>query len=476
MKTRTALLLAFLPCAACAAVPDETPRDVGLEMPTEFTAEETPDGSPPDLWWRTFDDPALTAVVEEAIVNNRDLGTSIARVDAALASAEVAGADLWPHVSAGANLERRRLNFIGLPIPGGGDVFSVTTNQFALSLDLSWEIDLWGRVRAGQVAANSDVEAAVADLRGARLSIAARAAKAWFACIEAGQQLRLAEETAASFRRTEEQVVRRFEAGVRPALDVRLARADREAAEALVDQRRREHDRALRQLQILLGRYPDAALEPSAELPGMPEPVPAGLPSELLQRRPDLVAAERRLAAADARLAQSRADLYPRISLTASGGTSSNDLEDLADFDFRVWSLGANILAPIFEGGRRRATVSLRDAQVREALSGFSSAVLRALSEVETALAAEQFYTREEQRRAAAADESEAAFRLSEDRYGRGLVDINTLLTAQRRAVGARTLHLAVRRQRLDTRIDLLLALGGGFEEATATDEGGDRP
>src|SRR5690606_32825702 len=156
-------------------------------------------------------------------------------------------------------------------------------------------------------------------------SIAARTAQAWFAAVEATEQLALAESTAESFRSTEAQVEQRFEAGVRPALDLRLARADREAADAVVAQRRRELDGALRRLQVLAGRYPDAARVAAAELPALPPPVPPGLPVELLQRRPDLVAAERRLAAGDARLAEARADRWPRISLTASGGTASSE-------------------------------------------------------------------------------------------------------------------------------------------------------
>jgi NodT family efflux transporter outer membrane factor (OMF) lipoprotein len=465
IRTLGGLALA-LGASGCAAVPEQTSRDLGLVLPDAFTAAETADTAPPDSWWRTFEDPSLAEIVEEALVHNRDLYAAAARLDAAIARAGAAGSELWPQLSAGANLRRNRQNFIGLPIPGGGDVLSVTNNQFGLSLDLGWELDLWGRVRAGQIAADSDLEAAVADLRGARLSLAARATQGWFAAVEASQQLRLAEDTADSLRRTEELVRRRYETGVRSAFDLRLARSDRDEAEALVEVRRRQRDEVLRQLEILLGRYPARALDPGVDLPDLPAPVPAGLPSGLLRRRPDLVAAERRLAAADARLAEARADLYPRLSLTASGGTSSNDLQDLGDLDFMVWSIGANLLAPILDGGRRRAVVDLQDAGRREAAANFASAVLDALREVETALAAAAILGAEEGRRTAAVEEAEAALRLSEERYASGLLDINTLLATQRRALAARTQLIAVRRQLLDNRVELLLALGGGFDAA----------
>lgn len=465
-------ILGAVACTACRAVPDPTPRTIGLELPPDYTAADAADGAPPDLWWRTFDAPELTAAVEAALLHNRDLGAAVARVDAAVAHAAIAGAELWPRATAGTDLERRRLNFIGLPIPGRSDVLNVTTNQFALSLDLAWEIDLWGRVRAGELAAEADLAAAVADLRAARLSIAGRTAQVWLAAVEATQQLALAEETATTFRSIAELVERRFEAGVRPALDLRLARADQAQADAVVVQRGRQRDELLRQLQVLTGSYPDASITPGTQLPAVPPPVPAGLPVDLLERRSDVVAAERHLAAADARLAQARADLWPRLSLTASGGTSSAELEDLVDLDFRVWSIGANVLAPLFEGGRRRANVALHDAQRLAALSEFAATVLQALREVETALFAEAALADEVARRTAAADAATAAYELSQERYDRGLVDITTLLTAQRGAVAARTQLLAARRERLDNRIDLLLALGGGLPPHPPVDPG----
>ncbi|MDA0374974.1 MAG: efflux transporter outer membrane subunit, partial [Planctomycetota bacterium] len=330
---------------------------------------------------------------------------------------------------------------------------------------LSWEVDLWARVRSATEAAEADLAAAAEDFRGVQLSLAARTARAWFACIEARQQLELAEATAASFARTEEMVRERFERGVRPALDFRLARSDHQEALALVEVRRRQLDDLTRQLEVLTGRYPGSALEPAAELPALPGPVPGGLSAELVRRRPDLAAAEHRLAATDARLASSRANLYPRIALTSSAGTSSNDLADLGDLDFRVWSVGANLFAPIFEGGRIRAGIDEADARRREALALFGTTALQAYREVETALAATSILDAEWERRVAAVDEADAARGLSEDRYARGLVPIDTLLNAQRRALAARTQFLSVSRQRLDNRVQLILSLGGGFDD-----------
>ena len=456
-----AALVTALGCAACTAVPEPTPRDLEPGAPPELG----PAASPRASWWRDFGSAALDETVEQALAHNQDIDAALARLDAAAARARVAGSELWPTLEAGPDLRRQRLNFIGLPIPGSNGVTSVTTSQFAASLNLSWEVDLWGRVRAATAAAEADLAAAAEDFRGVQLSLAARTARAWFACIEARQQLELAEATAASFARTEEMVRERFERGVRPALDFRLARSDHQEALALVEVRRRQLDDLTRQLEVLTGRYPGSALEPAAELPALPGPVPGGLSAELVRRRPDLAAAEHRLAATDARLASSRANLYPRIALTSSAGTSSNDLADLGDLDFRVWSVGANLFAPIFEGGRIRAGIDEADARRREALALFGTTALQAYREVETALAATSILDAEWERRVAAVDEADAARGLSEDRYARGLVPIDTLLNAQRRALAARTQFLSVSRQRLDNRVQLILSLGGGFDD-----------
>ncbi|MBK8976166.1 MAG: efflux transporter outer membrane subunit [Planctomycetes bacterium] len=456
--------------AACANFVAESPRELPVELPATFAAAPPAPaedaGAEPvlDAWWRSFRQaPALAEVVETALARNQDLVAAAARLDAALARARIAGADLGPQLGARLDLGRRRQNFVGLPIPGSSGVLSNTTDAHAFALDLSWEIDLWGRIRAGELAAERDVETSAAELRAARLSIAARAAKGWFRCVEAAQQLALAEATARNFAATEQQVQDRFERGVRPALDLRLARSDRAAAESLVERRRRELDGAVRDLELLLGRYPAAALEPGTTLPELPGPVPAGLPSELLLRRPDLVAADRRVAAADARLGEARAARYPQLTLTASAGTSSDQLGDLVDLDYRVWSLGAGLLAPLLQGGRLAAAVDLRDAQRREVLAGWAQSVLVAFREVEAALRNEELIASELQRRVATLAEARAARELSADRYGRGLTDVTTLLQSQRSELSAETEWLSTRRLALDTRVDLLLALGGGL-------------
>ncbi len=198
-------------------------------------------------------------------------------------------------------------------------------------------------------------------------------------------------------------------------------------------------------------------------LPDLPPPVPVGLPSELVSRRPDLVAAERRLAAADQRLLAAKRSRYPRFALTARGGSVSDQLEDLVDGDFSVWALIGNLAAPVFRAGRLKAGVEQAEAAGNEALSLYAGQVLRAYAEVETALAAEQRLRVREAELHETARQLEGARKLAETRYARGVGDYLTVLESQTRALNARISWIRVRRELLTNRVDLHLALGGGF-------------
>jgi NodT family efflux transporter outer membrane factor (OMF) lipoprotein len=339
-----------------------------------------------------------------------------------------------------------------------------------VSVDLSWEIDLWGRLSAQARQGLAAFQASQADYQGVRLSIAGQTAKAWFAVAEAQLQLDLAERTVASLTRSRDQVRDRFERGIRPPLDLRLALAQLHGAEAAVEARKRQLDFASRQLEVLLGLYPGREIEFPRELIGTPAGVPSGLPAELVSRRPDLVAAERRLTATQEQLKVARASLYPRLSLTASGGTSTAELTDLVKGDFSVWSLAGNLVAPLFSGGRLRAGVDLAEAGVDANVATYIGTALRAYSEVEITLAAEVLLAARAEDLEQAASQSRAAERLAMDRYRSGLEAYITVLDSQRRTFEAESAWIAGRRERLDNRVDLYLALGGGFDSTPIYD------
>jgi outer membrane protein, multidrug efflux system len=490
----TAISIAAGLVAGCAAAPPPVVvPEPSVPVPERWqAAPEAPTGGPDAGWVAELGGETLAALVAEALAGNQDLAAAAARLEAAAAQAVIAGADRRPAADAAFDAARRRQNFLGFPIPGAEDrVLSTTTTTLGLGLRFSWEVDLWGRVRAAESAALARVEASAADLAAARLSLAGQVARAWFGLLEAAEQVALAAETTDSRRRTRERLDRRYRLGLAPPLELRLAIANQAAAEALLAQRRRQLDAAARRLELLAGRYPAGRLPPEVAATGtpplpdlaepaiapaeptaaaalpVPPPVPAGVPAELLLRRPDLAAAERRLAAAGRDVESAEAARLPRISLTGSAGRQSQELADLLDDDFGVWSLAAGLLQPIVQGGRLAAAVDLAEARRAEARAAWRSTALAAFAEVEEALAADGFLAAREAALAEAGAQAAAALALALDRWAAGLADYLTVLEAERQTLDARSQLLAARRERLEARVDLHLALGGGFTATT---------
>ena len=464
---RAAGLLAALATTACAmAPPVEAPPDIGVPVPETWTAADAPAGHIAIDWWKDFGDDGLTSAVEAALAGNFDLQAAAARLEVAASDARTANAELFPTVDVTYTGARQRQNFVGFPIPGAEDeVLSTIFTNHGVSLDVSWEIDLWGRLRAAGQVVLADLQASAADLRAAQLSMAGQTAKAWFAVAEAQQQIDLSQVTVENYRESAQRVRGRFEAGIRPPLDLRLALLNLSNAEALLQQRLQQYDAAARQLKVLLGEYADTALGTPLQLPAVGAGVPAGLPAELVSRRPDLLAAERRLAGLEARVGLARSNRLPDVTLTARGGTATDALKSLVNGDFTVWSLLANVTAPIWQGGRLREEVKRAEAQSTEALATFANTALTAYAEVETALAAEAILLKRERQLAEAVEHARGAARLAYERYLTGIDTYITVLESQRSEAQTEGELIAARRLRLENRVDLYLALGGGFEQ-----------
>lgn len=442
--------------AGCVQVTPPGEEDLSVAVPAEWGGDGAP-GAVTAGWVASFQDEGLVAVMEEALSGNLQLQAALARLDQAVSLARIEGADRWPQLSLAGNASRQMSNNLqDLPIRTRSD-------RFGVDAVVSWELDLWGRVRAQTIAASADAEAAQADYIALRLSLASRVANAWFATIAARRQESLAMETVASFEANLTTVQERFERGLSPALDLRLTRANVANAQATQAFQKRIADNSARQLEALLGRYPSGRINVADSLPDLLEPVPAGVPSELLLRRPDILGAANRLMAADARLKESKRALLPAIRLTGSYGRASGELEDILEDSFDVWSLVGNITAPIFQGGRLRANVDRSDARLQEAVANYRDTVLTAFREVESALAAEAYLQEQLDALQISVEESTGAQDLAEERYERGLVDIITVLESQRRAFNARSAYIALQNELLQNRLALYLALGGEF-------------
>jgi outer membrane protein TolC len=243
------LVTPLLLTVSCASAPPVHDLQLDAPVPDRWTAASPPAEEIGQTWWTDFGQPDLTSAVQTALEHNYDLKAAAARVEQAEAQAKIAGADLQPQVQADMAGARRKQNFIGFPIPRREEsVLSTTSTNLGVSLDVTWEIDLWGRLGARASAAVADYQLTAADLHGARLSIAGQTVKAWFTTAGAYQQVALAQQTVESFRSSTEQVRQRFLSGIRPPLDLRLSLANLAAAEALLERRREQLDRSVRQL------------------------------------------------------------------------------------------------------------------------------------------------------------------------------------------------------------------------------------
>ena len=459
------LALAVLVFAGCAlrAPPerDELAKQAlpNLQVPAAWTAQSGTAGVPGaigDRWLAGFRDAQLDALVQEALANNPDLRVAAARVEQAASYVKVAGATLLPQVNALAR--------------GGGALSGDSSGLEGVGIFANWELDLWGRVRAGRESARDQYTSAALDAEYARQSLAALVAKSWFLATEARMQKAIAEEMAGS---SEKQLVLaqdRLRIGRGDEYDVALSKANvatfRDTARSLD----LAYQQAVRALEALAGRYPAAALAVPAQLVTLPGPVPVGMPSELLERRPDVIAAERRVAAAFYRIEEAKAARLPRISLTAAVSSISSELFVLKERDNPLWSAGASLSAPLFTGGALQGQVDVRTAEQKQALAEYARVGARAFGEVENALSSAFVLDDREAILTQAVADNARALELANVRYRVGVGDLRAVQQQSLALHAARTALLRVQVERLVQRVNLHLALGGSFAGETRAD------
>ncbi len=441
--------------AGCAL---KTPPD-----PTELRSQALPNLQVPEHWasdgalgapvsagWlASFNDPRLVTVVEEALAYNTDLGTAGARVEEAAGYARLSAASLYPAVNVIAR--------------AGGKMSGDNSGLEGAGLIASWELDVWGRVRYGRAAGDAQYASAMADLEYARQSLAAMVAKSWMLAIEARLQRGVAEDAVRSAERLLSLAKDRERVGRSDAIEVANADANLETYRDSVRQLELAYQQSVRALEVLLGRYPAAELATPEALPSMPPPVPAGLPSELLERRPDIIAAERRVAAAFNRTGEARAARLPRISLTGGVNSISSELFVLQERDNPVWSAGVGLTAPIYQGGALKAQVQIRSAEQRRAVAEYAGRGLRAFNDVENALAAEFAAKEREQILTRSVAAWERAARLARVAFEVGSIDLRPVQQQQLGVNATRSVLLRVQSEQRVQRVNLHLALGGGF-------------
>lgn len=453
-----ALLALFVTgCALTEPLPHAQPA-----LPHAWRADPAAEAASVDArWWRSFGSPQLDALIAEAQAGNPDLAATFERVRQAGIQARLAGATLLPGIDLAGNTAWRRTD------PGSG-ARSTRSESSALSLGISYELDLWGRLAAGFDAAQAGFAASRQDHDAARLSLTAAVSGAWFGVLASEERLRIARENLALAERLFALVEARHRAGAASALDLSRQRSTVIAQRATLHPLQTQAEQARSALALLLGRPPQQRPwdETGAVLTQLTVPsIAAGLPAELLTRRPDLAAAESRLGAADANLAAARAALLPTVRLSASGGLASAALLSLADPSNSL-ALAAALSHTLFDGGRLRGQVELSESRRRELIENYRASIHTALREVEDALGNVERHRLQDQANRQILDEARRTLQLAELRYRAGASDLATVLDAQRGLFQAEDQLALTHLARLTAAVELYKALGGGWESA----------
>ena len=456
MYRHLVIVAVFLLLSGCTLTPDyERPA---LDVPESFVQPADGGASIANLeWWNLFRDAQLQYLIRTALAENRDLRAALQRILEARALLTFTRADQYPFIDGSGSVSRERPSRILFP---GSD----TGNNYTLSADLSFEVDLWGKLRRATEAAQSDLLATEAAYRNVTISLVANVASVYFLLRDLDDRLQVSRDTVKSRTESLKIIQARFDKGTVPELDVNQAEIELAIAEAAVSAFERETVQAENALQFLLGRNP-GPIQRGQPLKQqvMPSDIPVGLPSELLQRRPDLVEAEERLIAETARIGVAEALRYPSIGLTGSLGLASDDFSDLTDSDAKTWSIASGLFAPIFNSGKLKARAEGQRARTEQVMAAYESALLQAFREVEDSLIAIRTYNAEHAARQRQATAARNASRLSRARYDGGVVDYLEVLDSERSLFNAELDESITLRQYLNSIIELYKALGGGW-------------
>ncbi len=464
---RVSLFFAAMLFAGCAVGPDYTPADVSVLTPLAFS--DAGAGQSPADWWRTLGDPALDALVADALGANRDLRAAEANVRAARASLGLSRYDLAPTVRTSGEYRRGRTSADGLgaTIPGlpAGEAFP-DTNLFDAGVTASWELDFWGRVRRGIEASRATYESADADRRIAEVSVTADVAAAYAALRGAERQLDVARRNAGKQQETRELTESLEQAGRASSLDAARARAQHETTLATLAPFEAEIAAQRRRLAVLTGRAPDSlngALASASAFPRIPSGAPAGDPATLLRQRPDIRKAERDLAAATARIGVAAGDLFPRVRFVGAFGASASSLAAYGSGASVDYGFGPTIEWAAFDLGRVRARIRQSEAEADGALARYEQTTLRALEEAANAFTALARERERNQRLARAVAESADAAALAASRYRAGIDGFLNVLDAERRLLDAESAAAASDTRTLQLLIAAYRAMGGGW-------------
>jgi NodT family efflux transporter outer membrane factor (OMF) lipoprotein len=424
------------------------------------------DTVPRGAWWTVFGDADLDALEQRVDVSNLTIVKAVASLDAARALVAYQRAGLLPTVTAGAADDRYRNSATDQAHRSTG---GKTFNQYSVGASASWEPDLFDKIRSGVDAASADAQASAADLGAVRLAVGAELATDYFDLRETDLDKALLDDTVAAYRDAYDMTRQRLAIGISSESDVAEAKAQLDATQSIATDTGLTRDKLQHAIATLIGVPASSyVLPPKTALADAPRPptIPTGVPSALLERRPDIAAAERRVAAANARIGSARAAFYPDLTLSLSAGLESSAFMPWLTAPSVFWALGPQLAQTLFDGGKRMASLHVADAQFAETVADYRQTVLGAFEQVENNLAAVHALDSEAQSQQGAAQASNDALKLALDRYRGGAISYLDVVTVQATALANERAEIDIARRRLDADVALLEALGGGWHVA----------
>jgi multidrug efflux system outer membrane protein len=453
--------------ASCAMGPDyERPE---VPVPESYQSPAVPGASFANLeWWDLFDDPELVDLVKTALVNNKELAIALARIEEARASLGFVRADQFPNLNAGAGAAR------GNVVPGAVVPGSIN-ETFVLAANLSFEIDLWGKLRRSTEAARAELLATVDARNVVTITLISDVASFYLLLLDLDARVGIAHRTEITREDSLRIIEARFDKGIVPLIDVNQAQIELGDAKAESAALERQRGLAENSLSVLLGQNPGPVARSQqgvASTLNVPE-IPVGLPSELLERRPDVRQASQQLAAQTARIGVAEALRFPSLSLTGTLGLASNDLSGFLSSSNKVWGISADLLGPVFDAGRNKSRVEAERARTEQLLNNYQLTVLRSFQEVEDALIEIRTYRAEAEAREAQVTAAQSATTLSRARYDGGVTSYLEVLESERSLFRAELLASSTRREQVVAIVSLYKALGGGWTTEEEITEAG---
>lgn len=472
MKARVmAPLVASVLLAGCAVGPKDSRPSVSVSKNWTAPTPGPANAEPAEQWWATFNDAEFSRLIERAVKANLDLKFAAARVAEARAQAGIAKSALFPTVNATALASRNRQRAIAAsPVSKSAVLVPIEFNNYQGGFDASWELDVFGRIRRDLEAANADVRAATEARRAILITLLADVGRSYVELRGLQLRLEIAGKNIAIQQDTLQLTESRLKAGLATELDVARARAQLETTQSIVPALQSGIEISIHHLSVLLGEEPAALrseLAPQAPVPMLPPEVPVGLPSDLLERRPDIRQSEVQIIAASARVGEAKADFFPRVVLLGSAGRQASQLHDLTLGMGNFFGAGPAISLPLFTGGRLRSQLHVQDARLQQAVISYRAVILAALEETEDSLVN---YSEEQTRRErleSAVKSNQEAVQLSSETYRAGLTDFLSVLDAQRELYANEDLLAQSRTTQAVNLIALYKALGGGWQSAS---------